>query len=188
MGKVSARWESITLGRRSRATPTEVTPPQDSARRWSWRPSSGWNGWFVDARRNPGAGMTVARRSARCHETMMGNGAMSWRSSLHRRHSRSVLRLQNEYLAQLSPAALPTHGDVAPGYPEPRGYMTTRTHYVQMATKGVNRPYLRPWGLRGHLRNDFANFRDDLWQRGTEELATAIDPVFSKSMVNLLLD
>ena len=55
-------------------------------------------------------------------------------------------------------------------------------------TKGVNCPYLRPWGLRGHLRNDFANFRDDLWQWGTEELATAIDPVFSKSIVNLLLD
>ena len=45
----------------------------------------------------------------------MGNGASSWRSGFHRRHSRAVLRLQNEYLPQRSLAALPTHGDVDPG-------------------------------------------------------------------------
>ena len=59
----------------------------------------------------------------------MGNGALSWRSGLHRRHPRSVLRLQNEYLPQLSPAAPTAQGDVDPGQTQqhlPRRFRLTR--------------------------------------------------------------
>lgn len=59
--------------------------------------------------------MTVARRSACCHETLIGNLASPWRSGLHRRPSRSVPWLQNAYLLQRSPTAPAAHGDVDPG-------------------------------------------------------------------------
>jgi len=59
--------------------------------------------------------MTAAQRVAGRHETLAGKRALSWRSGLHRRHPRSVPRLQNEYLPKRSFTALPAHGDVDPG-------------------------------------------------------------------------
>ena len=45
----------------------------------------------------------------------MGNGALSWRSSPHCPHHRSVLRFENEDLTRCSSPALLTCGDVYAG-------------------------------------------------------------------------